>query len=236
MRLESVGSTGTTGEREAPGAMGDESAKDPQGQAGQGRRDGAGKDVPKGVARPASCTLAQDLGVPSRAPAQEGLQSVLVLVGKVTPSATGCCNQRAANPEGLWLWTVVPTREDCCSHGMPERKECCAQKVHRDTTCTHNPHTRPHTHTYTCSYTNPHTYRHGHTHIHGTHSHTNFLFSKHARTSSEKETAAPGKEGCSAKVHLNFPSSGTHEVGTERLWGIWQTRNNAHKLNSHFFS
>ena len=35
---------------------------------------------------------------------------------------------------------------------------------------------------------------------------------------------------------LNFPSSGTHEVGTERLWGIWQTRNNVHKLNSHFFS
>lgn len=157
MRLESVGSTGTTGERETPGAMGDESAKDPQGQAGQGRRDGAGKDVPKGAARPASCTLAQDLGVPSRAPAQEGLQSVLVLVGKVTPSATGCCSQRAANPEGLWLWTVVPTREDCCSHGMPERKECCTQKVHRDTTCTHNP-THVHTRTPTHAHTQIHTH------------------------------------------------------------------------------
>ena len=212
------------------------SAKRLQGQAGQGRGEGAGKDVPRGAAHPASRTSPQDIGVPSRDPAQEGLQSVLVLVGKVTPSVTGCCNQRAANPEGLWLWTVVPTQEECSSHGMAETEGAGLRRSIEIPHAYTTPHTSPHTHAYTCSYTNPHTYRHRHTHIHSTHSHTNSLFSKHGRTSSEKETAAPGKEGCSAKVHLEFPILGTHEVGTERSWGIWQTRNDVHKLNSHFFS
>lgn len=212
------------------------SAKGLQGQAGQGRREGAGKDVPRGAAYPASRTPPQDIGVPSRDPAQEGLQSVLVLVGKVTPSVTGCCNQRAANPEGLWLWTVVPTREECCSHGMAERE---GAGLRRSTEIPHAYTT--HTHVHTRMPTHAHTQIH--THI-GTDTPTSMAHTV-TPTSSLANTAGlvlrkrlqpqerkDARPGCT----LSFPSLGTHEVGTERLWEIWQTRNDVHKLNSHFFS
>lgn len=81
--------------------------KGPQGQAVQGRSEGAGKEVPSGAARPASHTPPQDMGVPSRAPAQEALQSVLVLVGKVTPSDTAVATKGLQTPKacgcGRWF-------------------------------------------------------------------------------------------------------------------------------------
>lgn len=82
-------------------------AKGPQGQAAQGRSQGAGKEVPRGTACPASRTPPQDTGVPSRPPAQEALQPVLVLVGKVTPSDTALATKGLQTPKacgcGRWF-------------------------------------------------------------------------------------------------------------------------------------
>lgn len=82
-------------------------AKGPRGQAAQGRSKGAGKEVPSGAARPASRTPPQDTGVPGRAPAQEALQSLLVLVGQVTPSDTAVATKGLQTPKacgcGQWF-------------------------------------------------------------------------------------------------------------------------------------
>lgn len=119
-------------------------------------------------------------------------------------------------------------------------KRALTQNVHRDTT---RAHTRSHTHmsAYTCPYTNPHVHTRIHTHRHGhtcIHAHTAISASSLTNTAVlilRKRARPQERRDGWPRCTSNFPSPGTHSIGTERSWELWQTRNDGHKLNSHFF-
>lgn len=102
--------------------------------------------------------------VPSRAPAQEGLQPGS-LVGKVAPSDTGCGNERTADSKGVWLWSVVPIRGGLRSNGRQERYVCgnsTRTPPHTHTSLQEHMHT--HTHPRTLMDMSTYTSRHTQTH------------------------------------------------------------------------
>lgn len=95
---------------------------------------------------------------------------------------------------------------------MTERA-CRTRKVYRQDTRTHaytRVHTPTSTHKHTCMHGLIHVCTHPETHAHTS---TSASLYQTLLEYSEKEAPVPGKEGCSARVPLEFP---TRAFGTER--------------------
>ena len=140
IRLESVGSTGTTGERETPGAMGDESKCQASPRTGWAREGGGGwqRCSQRGCSSCLSHLTSGHRG------AQQGPCSGGAPVSAGSCGESDTISHRLLQPKGCKPRRLVAV--DCGPH--PRRvlftrdgrdRGCWTQKVHRDTTCIHNP-------------------------------------------------------------------------------------------------